>query len=70
MKTTSNPKFRILYRKECGLAAETTTFEDCFIVGSYYSNDGLEGMKIWCPEREDYRNLNHQGLVSVEVTGR
>ena len=68
--TTTTPKFRITYRKNRGHAKEITTFENCFIVGSYRSNDGLEGMKIWCPVRQDYRNLNHQGLVSVEVTGR
>ena len=68
--TTTTPKFRITYRKNRGHDKEITTFDNCFIVGSYRSNDGLEGMKIWCPEREDYRNLNHQGLVTVEVTGR
>ena len=68
--TTTTPKFRISYRKNRGHDKEITTFDNCFNVGSYRSNDGLEGMKIWCPERQDYRNLNHQGLVSVEVTGR
>ena len=68
--TTTTPKFRITYRKNRGHDKEITTFDNCFIVGSYRSNDGLEGMKIWCPDRQDYRNLNHQGLVSVEVTGR
>ena len=69
--TTTTPKFRINYRKDRGHAKDITTFENCFIVGSYRSKDGgLEGMKIWCPDRQDYRNLNHQGLVSVEVTGR
>lgn len=70
MITTHYPQFRILYKKNRGLSNETTTFENCFIVGGYDSNDGIEGMKIWCPERKDYRNLNHHGIVSVEVMGR
>ena len=75
--TTKTPRFRIQYRKNCGLDPEMITIENAAIVGRYSSADHHnEGFKIWAPCRKSsgdsgYRNLNYYGIVSIEIeTGR
>ena len=70
--TTKTPRFRIEYRKNCGADREITTLEDVSIVGRYTSNScDNEGFKCWVPDRENYRNLNYYGIVSIQIeTGR
>jgi hypothetical protein len=60
-------KYKIRYVKK-GEKKETL-FENAKIVGEYSSNDwGTMGLKIFCPLRGDYRNLNYEGIISAEVT--
>ncbi len=59
-------KFNIRYVKKNEKLE--TLFENVKIVGKYGSNDWKNmGMKIYCPLREGYRNLNYEGIVSTEV---
>ena len=59
-------KYKIRYIKKDETVE--TLFEDVKIVGEYASNDwDRMGLKIYCPLREGFRNLNYDGIVSAEV---
>ena len=59
-------KYKIRYIKKNETAE--TLFENVMIVGEYASNDwDRMGLKIFCPLRGGYRNLNYDGIVSAEV---